>query len=470
MVFEISLVLALLFAPGASDVVDSQLKSFVDLFATVAENAADPVDKETAFYGGAIPGMLRRLDPHTVFFDPKQFEQLKELENSTRKGFGSVVSILPGRVIVLQTLPNTPSARSGINPGDEVIAINGILLNRLEVEQLVGLLSQSRQSQVRLDVRRQGNARVLQFLLTPEDVDAPSVERAFELRPGVGYVRAGSFDVQTGKHLREAIEKLGGAKLQGLVLDLRNNPGGVLPAAIETASLFLNPGAKVLSIKGRSVKDQDVAIPSGTQPYSFRLAIVVNAKSASASEIIAGSMQDHKRGIVVGEPTFGKGLVQSVYPLSQGTGLALTTAFYYTPEGRSIQRHLEGQLDRATTRDGKGGIVPDRIVYPDAVTPLRVALEATGSFTTFATGYIGRHAPIPADLAITSAILDEFQSAMSARNIRPSISEWSKERDWIGHRLKQEIFNQALGVAKGDEVEAVFDPQIQAALAELTAK
>ena len=181
--------------------------------------------------------MLRKLDPFSVFFDPGQFEQLKELEKSTRKGFGSVVSILPGRVIVLQALPGTPSAKSGISPGDEIVAVNGIPLARLDTEQLVQLLSQSRNQQVRLDVRRPGNARLLPIVLTPEDVDTPSVERAILIRPGVAYLRIGTFDVPTGKAIKEAIEQLGGRELKGLLLDLRNNPGGVVGSALETASL-----------------------------------------------------------------------------------------------------------------------------------------------------------------------------------------------------------------------------------------
>src|SRR3954454_312045 len=216
---------------SAADDLDAQLKSIIQAYAILEQNAADPVASEQAFYQGAIPGLLKTLDPHSVFFDPGQFEQLKKMESSTQKGFGTVVSLLPGRVIVLQTLPGTPSAKSGISPGDEIVAINNIALNRLEVEQLVQLLTESRQQKVALHVRRPGNARILQFVLTPEAVESPSVDRAFFLKPGVGFVRVASFDNDTGKQIKTAIEKLGGVSLKGLVLDLRNNPGGVLPAA-----------------------------------------------------------------------------------------------------------------------------------------------------------------------------------------------------------------------------------------------
>src|SRR5437899_3165386 len=185
--FRVPAVLLFLFLSAVrADDVETEVKRFVDAYALVESEAADPVPSAKAFYEGAIPGLLRRLDPHSVFFDPEQFEQLKRLETSTQKGFGSVVSILPGRIIVLQTLPGTPSAKSGIAPGDEILAINGYAIDRLDMDQMVALLTQSRPQPAPLVVRRPGNARVLDFVLTPEEMQAPSVERAFFLKPGIG--------------------------------------------------------------------------------------------------------------------------------------------------------------------------------------------------------------------------------------------------------------------------------------------
>src|SRR5580658_5419047 len=339
-------ILALLVCPGSlasDDGLESSIKSITEAYAIVEDNAAEPVSAEQAFFQGAIPGMLHRLDPHSVFFDPGQFEQLRKLQTSTDKGFGSVVSVLPGRVIVLQTLPGTPSAKSGISPGDEILAINGYQLSRLDTEQLISLLSQSRQQQAQLVVRRPGNARFLNFTLTPEEMQEPSVERAFLLKPGIAYLRVASFDEKTGRLIRDAIEKLGGRNLQGLVLDLRKNPGGLVTSALETAALFLKPGARIVTVRGRNVAEKSEEVPAGASPYEFPLAVLVNDRTASASEIVTGALQDHDRAIVVGEVSYGKGLVQSVYPLSEGTGLALTTALYYTPSGRSIQKSFNVQ-------------------------------------------------------------------------------------------------------------------------------
>jgi carboxyl-terminal processing protease len=476
------LLLPLLFLTArAADDVETVMKRFIDAYAAVEQNAADPVTSEQLLYQGAIPGLLRRLDPHSVFFDPDQFEQLRKMENSTQKGFGSVVSVLPGRVIVLQTLPGTPSAKSGLSPGDEIVAINGYIIARLEMEQLVQLLSQSKQQPARLDVRRPGNALIMHFVLTPEDMQSPSVERAFLLRPGVAYLRVSSFDENTGKQIQEALEKLGGAKLSGLVLDLRNNPGGLLTSALYTLSLFLPPGTKLVTVRGRSVEEKTETVPKTATPYSFPIAVLLNGKSASASEIVSGALQDHDRATVIGEPSFGKGLVQSVYPLSQGAGLALTTALYYTPSGRSIQKPFdpsqfalgttsahpnkekEFHTDKGRVVTGGGGIQPDFVVQPEGMTRLRAALEASGSFTNFATDYVQKN-KVAESFEITPHLLDEFQLFLSQRNIQPGIGEWSSERAFIQNRLKTEIFNQALGVEKGDQVEAQRDPVILKAL------
>ena len=449
---------------------------------------ADPVPPEKAFYEGAIPGLLRRLDPHSVFFDPGQFEQMRKIESSTQKGFGTVVSILPGRIIVLQTTPGTPSAKSGMAPGDEILAVNGYAIDRLDLEQIVGLLSQSRQQPAQLYVRRAGNPRVMEFTLIPEEMQSPSVERAFLLKPGVGYLRVSSFDEKTGDQLKEAIEKLGGAKLNGLVLDLRNNPGGLLPVALQIASLFLKPGQQLLTVRGRNAGEQEEKVPANNVPYTFPMAVLVNEKSASASEIVSGALQDHDRATIIGAPSFGKGLVQSVFPLADSTGVALTTAFYYTPSGRSIQKPFKGadfalsataaspnkqsefKTDKGRTVKGGGGILPDYEVYPEPLSRLRAVLEGSSSFTTFAIDYVKRSPKISPDFEVSSALLDEFQVFLSERSIQPSVGDWSKDRAFIRSRLKTEIFNQAFGIEKGDEVEAERDTCIQKALDVIGAK
>jgi len=343
-------------------------------------------------------------------------------------------------------------------------------------------LTEARQQKVAVYIRRQGSPKVLQFALTPELVDSPSVDRAFILQPGFGYIRVTSWDLQTAKQLRNAVERLGGSALQGLVLDLRSNPGGVVKAALDAAAMFLQPGQRILTAKGRTGEGEVADVPKQASPYSFKLAVLISEKTASASEILSGALQDHDRALIVGEPSYGKGLVQSVVPLSNGAGLAITTAFYYTPSGRSIQRPLRNsalsetfsntsstarpvyKTDKGRLVTGGGGIQPDVRVAPAAGTQLETVLDASGAITAFATQYLSKHSTVTGAFDITPEVIDDFKVFLSARRIQPSLAEWTRERSWVTSRLKEEILTQAQGVDKGDEIAARRDPQIQAAL------
>ena len=466
--------------PAADDLA-KQLKSVLDAYAIVEENAADPVSSEQAFYAGALPGLLKTLDPHSIFFDPGQFDQLRKMESSTQKGFGTIVSLVPGKVVVLQTMPGTPSAKSGLMPGDEIVAINNYIIARLDIEQLTELLAQSRQRPAQLDVMRPGSGRIMRLMLTPEDMQSSSVERAFFLAPGIGYLKVTSFDENTGKDIRAGVEKLGGEKLARLVLDLRGNPGGVVTAALETASLFLQPGQTVFTIRGRNVPEKAEKVPETAKPYPCKLVVLLNEKTASASEIVSGALQDHDRATIIGEVSYGKGLVQSVYPLSEGAGLALTTALYYTPSGRSIQKPLDVKrfelgattahpnatsdfhTDKGRTVTGGGGIHPDYVVTPERMTRLHIALMASGSFTSFATQYLRNH-KLAEDFEVTPAVIDEFVAYAATIGIQPGPSEWASQGDYLRNRIKTELFNQAFGVERGDQVELQRDPVILKAL------
>src|SRR5581483_9505850 len=470
----------LLFAADDPAAIERELKKIADVYATVERESADTVPAEPAIYQGAIPGMLRTLDPHSVFFDPDSFEQLQQMQSGERKGFGSIVSLLPGRVIVLQTAEGSPSAKAGLSAGDEIVAINGIPVAYLDVEQLTQLMSEARQREATLDVRKPANDRPVQIKMSPALLNAPTVDRAYMVAPGIGHLRITSFEEPTGRLVKQTIEKLGGEYLKGLILDLRDNPGGAVQAAAETASLFLSPDQLIFTISGRSTKPERVTVPEDALPYSFPLVILINGKSASASEIVTGALQDHDRAIVLGEPSYGKGLVQQVFPLSASSGLALTTAFYYTPSGRSIQKPLaSGQLGAATvvargpfhsdsgrSLPGGGGIQPDELVYPAQQSRLQIVLDATGSITSFAGEYLRAHT-IGDDVEITPEMLDQLKVFLSEHSIQPSLADWLGHRDWIASRLRQELLNLKFGVARGDEIELQRDPAIQAALRKL---
>jgi carboxyl-terminal processing protease len=446
------------------------IRTFTQVFSLIEDNAATPIDAGPAFESGVLPAMLRKLDPHTVFFNKDQFEQLREMETSTRKGFGSIVSILPGRVIVLQTMPASPSERAGLNPGDEIIAINNVALSRFDMEEMVQYLTYTRQKDALLSVRRQNFPRPLEFVLSPTTLNAPTVERAFALQPDYAYIRVASFEDKTGRDLKNAIEKVGGHKLKGLVLDLRNNPGGVFASALETASLFLSAGTRITSVRGRSKKEENIEVPPDNQPYQFPLTVLINEKSASGSEVVASALQDHGRARIIGLASYGKGLVQSVFPISGGNGLALTTAYYYTPKGRSIQRRYEGAQIDATLNDAKAGVQPDIEQGPERPTRLRVFLDSNAMITAYATEWVRSNPKPQPGFVMPRTVLDQYQRWLSERNVQPTLAEWSIDRDWVQNRLEQEIVNLSLGVEAGDEIEARRDPQIQRGLSELQSK
>lgn len=465
----------------ADEDLETNLKRLVEVYAHLEDKLAEPFDPADAFYRGAIPAMVRTLDPHSAFLDPQQFESLREMQRSTEKGFGSILQLMPGRVVVLQTLLDSPSARAGISTGDELVVVNGYRLTELSIQQLAQLLGQSRQNRVELLVKRPSFARLIPITLVPAEMEDPSVQSKFILEEGVAYVKVANFEATTAQELHAAMEGLGGDDLRGLVLDLRDNPGGVIEAAVRMAAFFLEPDRRILWIRGREGPKEEVRVPAGMESYRFPVAVLINEKTASAAELVAGALQDNDRAVLLGTRSFGKGLVQSVFDLSDGSGLALTTALYQSPSGRTIQRSLgdcrEFQLAPCVEPEtqtyktlsghevpGGGGVEPDRRVYPHNYTRLEAFLEQSSAFFDFAQLYVRKGVEIDDDFQATSALLDDFQLFLSERGVRPTLSDWTAAVEHVRWNLRQEIFNLTLGVEKGDEVELRNDPQVKAAL------
>ena len=474
--------LAALGAAGApadeTDGTERQAHRFLEVFGLLQRKLAEPFDSAAAIYGGALPAMLRTLDPHSAFLDPVQFESLREMQRSTEKGFGSVVNLLPGRVIVLQTLPGSPSARAGIAPGDEILILNGQPLAHLPIEQLVALLGGARSRAARVMVKRPSFTDLIEMSLIPAEMADPSVSRHFALEPGLAYVKILNFESETARELREALQALGGRDLEGLVMDLRGNPGGVVEAAIEVAAFFLQPGNRILWVRAREGSKEELLVPAGFRPYEFPLRVLVDDRTASAAELVAGAVQDHGRARVLGQRSFGKGLVQGVFELSGGSALALTTAYYETPSERTIQRWLGacGQYQLAACDDGRsddalrGGIVPDRAVGPRPLTPFVAAMLSTNAFLEFAREHVRAGTGFDRTYEPDNATLDAFQGFLVQRRIQPTLAEWSATLDDIRSMLKQEVLNLTVGVAAGDEVELRRDPAVLAAVRELQAE
>src|SRR3954451_19161409 len=320
---------------GDSDVRDS-LRQFAQVYDVVEQNYAEPVNADKAIYNGAIPGMLHVLDPHSNFFDPKSYSLLREDQRGKYYGVGMTVGPRNNKIIVIAPFAGTPAYRAGIRPGDVIIAVDGKPTDNMSTAEVADLLKGPRNTNVRITIAREGLDKPLEFNVVRDEIPRYSVDAHFEIKPGIGYLHISSFSETTEAEVSQALDEFG--DLKGLILDLRQNPGGLLSEGVGVADKFLKKGALIVSHHGRASTEKRYVATKGNGGKEYPLVVIVNRGTASAAEIVAGAIQDHDRGLIVGENTFGKGLVQTVYPLSENTGLALTTAKYYTPSGRLIQR------------------------------------------------------------------------------------------------------------------------------------
>ncbi len=316
----------------------SEVRSLSEVFGKIKENYVEEVDDRTLLEN-AIRGMLSGLDPHSSYLDREAFQELRVGTTGEFGGLGIVVGMEDGFVKVVSPIDDTPAQRAGIQAGDLIIRLDDTPVKGMSLDEAVKMMRGEPGSQITLTIVRDGLDKPLKITITRDRIRVKSV-KARTLEPGYGYVRITQFQERTGAELKAALERLkkeNDGRLKGLVLDLRNNPGGLLDAAVEVADVFLDSGV-IVSVKGRTAENQMRHQASSPDLLEGTpLVVLVNGGSASASEIVAGALQDHKRGIVMGKQTFGKGSVQTVVPLGNNTALKLTTARYYTPSGRSIQ-------------------------------------------------------------------------------------------------------------------------------------
>jgi carboxyl-terminal processing protease len=330
-------------ASGGAEGGAQQIESaYREALSVISENYVDTVDYEKA-NEAALQGMLFSLDPHSSFFTPAEYRRLLQDQESRFTGIG--VSILRHRdgVYVQTPIEGTPAAKAGLRFGDRIAEVDGKDARDWTTPQVSKAVRGPEGEPVTLKIERAGSQAPLYFTIRRGSVPQPSIRNAFMIRPGVGYVGlTGGFTHTTSEELAQALEGLSGQGMQQLVLDLRNNPGGLLDQAIKVASHFVPRGKGIVSVRTRDEDNNREYKNVFFDPVEFPLVILVNGGSASASEIVAGAVQDHGRGLVVGETTFGKGLVQRIFNLPYGAGLTLTTAKYYTPYGRLIQRSYTG--------------------------------------------------------------------------------------------------------------------------------
>src|SRR5467141_2742070 len=370
-------------APGGDSDVRDSLRQFTTVYETVEENYAEPVNADKAIYNGAIPGMLHALDSYSNFFDPKSYSLLREEQRGKYYGVGMTVGPRNNKVIVIAPFVGTPAYRAGIRPGDIIAAIDGKPTDNLSTSDVADLLKGPKGTTVRITMLREGSDKPLEFAVIRDEIPRYSVDLHFMIKPGIGYMHVSGFNETTEHEVADALDQMG--DLKGLILDLRQNPGGLLNEGVGVADKFLRKGALIVSHHGRSSPEKRYVATHGNGGKEYPLVVLVNRGTASAAEIVAGAIQDHDRGLIAGETTFGKGLVQTAYPLVENTGLALTTAKYYTPSGRLIQRDYSNvsffdyyyrnntasrnandvkMTDSGRTVYGGGGISPDEKFIP----------------------------------------------------------------------------------------------------------
>ena len=496
-VLLLSAVLGAVYGPNvrattnSADDYQASVREFTRVLDVVQSNYAEPVDVDKAVYQGAIPGMLRMLDPHSNFFDQRQFALLREDQRGKYYGVGMVVAPRDNHTVVMSPYVGAPAYNAGLRPGDVIMKVDDKSTDGLTTSDVADLLKGPKGTVVKITVAREGYADQLVFTVTRDEIPRHSVDIAFLLKPGIGYIRLSAFNETTDHEIAEALRQLNVASLDGVILDMRGNPGGLLNEAVAVSDMFLDKNQLIVSHHGRSSPNRPYYAVRGNQGVNVPLVILVNNNSASATEIVSGAVQDHDRGLIVGDTTFGKGLVQTVTPLSEGTGLALTTARYYTPSGRLIQRdyksislyayHYERKVpehpsevkltDSGRQVTGGGGITPDievpepklnkfqqQLYRGDVFFPLETGI---GGFTRY---YLGTKPTITKEFVVDDIVLKDLRNYLSKHNIRYTEPDMSENLDWVKRKIKQEVFMSTYGMQEGYKVQLDSDPQVVKAI------
>jgi carboxyl-terminal processing protease len=469
------------------EAVSQSLKTFTQLYNLVEQNFADPVKSETAFYQGAIPGMLNTLDPHSHFFDPKEFAAMQEDNRETYFGVGMTVRPDNKNTIVVAPFPGSPAFRAGLRPGDIIMNVNGTNTEGKGTTEVTFLLKGPRGTRAVVKIARAGNKDLLTFTIIRDEIPHPSVSEAFWLKPGIAYLKVIQFKENTSREMLDNLNRLGEDNIKGLVLDLRENPGGLLNEGIEVAGHFLKRNQLVVSDRGRVKPAKNYTAHTNNGGRAYPIVVVVNRSSASAAEIVTGALQDHDRAWVLGETTFGKGLVQEVLRLSDNTGMALTTMHYYTPSGRLIQRDYSNisflqyyynkddkrndadikHTDSGRTVYGGGGITPDEKFAEPKLNAFQIETEFRKSaFFKFSANYFGPKPDpkLPESWEPDENMVNDFHQYLLDNKVKFTEAEFTENHQWIKNEIKREFFITAFNSDASVRVAIQQDPEIAKAV------
>jgi carboxyl-terminal processing protease len=481
-------------SPMQSDL-QKRLHEYTDLLTAVTANSAEDIGSDKFVYS-SIDGMLRTLDPHTSFLEPKEYADMQDRQKGSFYGLGILVTKRNDQVTVITPLEGTPAARLGIRAGDVISEVEGVSTDDLPLDDVVKRLKGPKDTTVHIKIMRVGMKEPIPLTIVRAAIPTNSISNTLMIRPGVGYIRIKDFTATTVRELDEAVDKLKEQGMQKLVLDLRQNPGGLLDAAVGVADHFLDKGQMIVYTKGRTPDSaQDYTAPGKHDHLDIPLVVLVNRGSASASEIVAGSIQDHDRGLVVGETSWGKGLVQSVYTLQYGAGLALTTSKYYTPSGRNIQRdyssfydyYVADESDNGESAEmplkdrkqfktdtgrvvyGGGGITPDIFVKPPTLSRTTQLLEVRSALFNYGVEYAAKHPDVTTDMTITPVLMDDFVRYAASKEVATADDIYAAlkkpdDRKYIERALKAEIIAAKFGYDASYPFRLQGDTQVEKAL------
>lgn len=503
---------------AAADDSTAQTKIYKDYIAAmeiIRNNYVDQIEYEV-LNKAAIQGMLRTLDPHSNFYDRKAFDEMRTEQRSQYFGIGASISPRNRGVFVLEPFNGTPAARAGLRYGDQIIGIDDKNTEKWTSDQVRNGLRGEAGTKVKVMVRRAGAPAPITVIIEREGISHPAIASSYLVRPGIGYINmTRGFYSTTSDELTAAMANLKEQGATSLVLDLRGNPGGFLDQAIKVADKFLQRGQIVLSVRGREGRqpDRDLPAESGA-PDASPVVILIDNGTASASEIVAGAIQDHDRGLIIGESSFGKGLVQTIFPLAGGAGLTLTTARYYTPSGRLIQRDYSNgsfyeylvrrnapadasasskpRSDQKRTDLGRpvfggGGIDPDIKIERPEITRTQLILWSTGLFMFVRELAAGRvaaapnfklsgiefdHRLKPNEFQITDEIMSAYREFMlefirTHPDYGLTPATVNEHLAWARRKIREEVLIAAYGTEVAQQALVEQDVQIQRAIAEL---
>lgn len=497
-----------------------QLRLYTAMMAAVEREYVEEVPSDR-LVSSSIREMLRTLDPHSSFFEQRDYQTMQERQKGQYYGLGITVQSIDGNITVVSPFEGTPAFRLGIRAGDVISRIEDEDARGMGIDDAVKRLRGPKGTPVRVTIVRQGYDQPLEFTVIRDAIPLHAVPYAFMVAPKVGFIRLQDFNEVTAcrpgdgegceRELERALADLQRQGATAFILDIRDNPGGLLDQAFAVSNLFLKKGQLVVFTRGRSRRDESNYITEEQSAWSsVPLVVLTSRHSASASEIVAGALQDHDRALIVGETTFGKGLVQTIMPLRniRGYALALTTARYYTPSGRSIQRDYSGTAleeyyaprDRKACDQGRSemkltdsgrrvfggdGITPDYCVEPEASSKFVSHLVARQALTSFARGFeaaggqeggaiVGtgsRSGSSPARVKritpafrVDDTVLVDFRAHLDERKIRYSEAELAEHRDELVRRIEEEVVLQVFGEGEARRRSAAWDPQVRKAL------